>query len=267
MSTFARDVTLSLSLVTTKVRLEPVKDSSRREATAFKLGHDCGDGKYHPINQKKWCASCDEEVLEPVKLRAVDGGYAAFTGDEVKELKESSLVSTPKKISLTQHDTTEVLRHTQPSGASYYVYADSKGNDEALAAITHYVKTHPEKTLMSIVCLRSGSEHMARLNFVNDHLVLEMLLWPDEIARPKDEEHTASEKLYALMEQVAGSMEEPFDPDSYKSTFADAISEAEKMKMPGDGRIDTSLLKKKDQKKAGSMSLEDALEAFLAGKK
>lgn len=266
MSTFAKDVTLSLGLVTTKIRLEPVRDNSKKEATAFKMGHACPKGQYNPINQKKWCSACDIEVTDPVKLRAVDGGYAAFTTDEVRELKSSSLTAEmKKKISLTQHDTVDVMRHTQPSGAAYYIYTSTGGNDEALGALTEYVKTHPEKTLVSVISLREGSEHMARLGMANDHLILEMLLWPGEVSRPKPEEHTVRPGMVELLGQIAGSVDEKFDPETYASTFADVVAEAERAKMPGSGSIDLTQLKARDRKRVGGMDLMEAMEAYVAG--
>lgn len=264
MSTFARDVTFSLGLVSTRIRLEPVKDGGKKASTAFKMGHDCGDGVYTPINQKKWCPECNKEVDEVLKLRPVDGGYAAFTTEEVKELKESTVTAESKKISVTQHNTVDVMRHTQPSGASYYVYSDIRGNDEALGAITEYVKTHPEKTLMSVVSLRAGSENLARLNYINDHLVLEMLLWPDEISTPKPEEHSVRPGMVELLEKIAETVDQEFDPASYRSTYADVIAEAEKERMPGAGAIDVTKMPKRIQKKAGGMDLMEAMEAYVA---
>lgn len=263
MSTYARNVTLSLGLVTTKVKLETVKNGSKREETAFKNGHDCGDGKYNPINMKKWCDTCDVEVTEPVKLRAVDGGWAAFDAEEVKELRSESISVDKGKISLTQHDTVDVTRHTQPSGMSYYIYSDVTGNDEALAAIRDYVATHPDKTLMSVVCLREGSEHLARLNLMNDHLVLEMLLWPDAINAPRPDENSCRDGMVDLLEKIAATVEEKFDADAYRSSFGELVAEAEKAKVPGEGGLDMSQMPKKVAKKTTGMDLMAAMQAYV----
>jgi non-homologous end joining protein Ku len=263
MGTYAKDVTLSLGLVTTKVRLEPVKDGAVKKSTAFNLGHSCTDGTFTPIKQRKWCEHCNCEVDEPVKLRAIDGGYAVFTEEEVKGLKDEALISEPKTIKLTQHDTLDVLRKTVPAGAAYYIYTSVTGNDEALGTVAEYVRTHPEKTLMSVVCLRSGSEHLARLTMVNDHLSLEMLLWPEEVMEPRNEAYDVRPGMMELMEKIADSMSEPFDPDAYRNNFRDIVAEAERTKMPGEGSIDASELPTGLRKRVTGMDLMSAMEAYV----
>lgn len=262
MATAAKGVSLNIGLINASVRLEGIKEGSAREATQFNEGHSCGNNKYQKLSRKRWCPDCDVEVAygDVTKLRAIDGGFAPFTGAEVDELKASAMVSDAKRIDVTPHPADAVNNYAQPSGAAYYVYPDVGCSPQAYSAIHDAVKNHPEIAFCTVFSVRKGTEYMARLEIINDVLGIRVLLWPDEVGQPKPVEVTSNDKANGLMDGVVTALLTDFDIANYRNQFKDVLAEAERSRTPGEGGFPLDNVPK--QKKNDPTDFLSTLEAY-----
>jgi DNA end-binding protein Ku len=244
---------ISFGLVMIPVRLYA---ATEQKDIAFRQVHRTDGGR---IRFRRVCSVCGEEV----PYEDVAKGYELPTGDMVV-LTDEDMADLP----LPTARSIEVV-HFMPAeqldpiflNRSYFVEPESAG--ARAYVLLRDSLDRSGKVALTLVALRQR-ESLATLRTRNGVLVLETLLWPDEVRVPdfpflEDEIEVRSQEL-KMAASLIDSMTEDFDPDAYHDNYREALQEVVEAKVEGREVVQPEGMAAVTE----PTSLADALKASLA---
>jgi DNA end-binding protein Ku len=244
---------ISFGLVMIPVKLYA---ATEQKDIAFRQVHRTDGGR---IRFRRVCSVDGEEV----PYEDVAKGYELATGEMVV-LTDDDLTDLP----LPTARSIEVV-HFMPAeqldpillNRSYFVEPESAG--ARAYVLLRDSLDRSGKVALTLVALRQR-ESLATLRTRNGVLVLETLLWPDEIRVPDfpfldDDIEVRSQEL-KMAASLIESMTEDFDPDAYHDNYREALQEVVDAKVEGREVVQPEGVSAATE----PTSLADALMASLA---
>jgi len=244
---------ISFGLVMIPVKLYA---ATEQKDIAFRQVHRTDGGR---IRFRRVCSVCGEEV----PYEDVAKGYELPTGEMVV-LTDEDMADLP----LPTTRSIEVV-HFMPAeqldpillNRSYFVEPESAG--ARAYVLLRDSLDRSGKVALTMVALRQR-ESLATLRTRNGVLVLETLLWPDEIRVPDfpfltDDIEVRSQEL-KMAASLIDSMTEDFDPDAYHDNYREALQEVVDAKVEGREVVQPEGVSAAIE----PTSLADALKASLA---
>jgi len=244
---------ISFGLVMIPVKLYA---ATEQKDIAFRQVHRTDGGR---IRFRRVCSVCGEEV----PYEDVAKGYELPTGEMVV-LTDEDLADLP----LPTARSIEVV-HFMPAeqldpillNRSYFVEPESAGA-RAYVLLRDSLE-RSGKVALTLVALRQR-ESLATLQTRDGLLVLETLLWPEEIRVPdfpflEDDVEVRSQEL-KMAASLIDSMTEDFDPDAYHDNYREALQEVVDAKVEGREVVQPEGVIEATE----PTSLADALKASLA---
>jgi DNA end-binding protein Ku len=244
---------ISFGLVTIPVKLYA---ATEQKDIAFRQVHREDGGR---IRFRRVCSIDGEEV----PYEDVAKGYELPSGEMVV-LTEEDFADLP----LPTTRSIEVL-HFAPAeqldpilfNRSYYVEPDSTG--ARAYVLMRDALERSEKVAVAQVALRQR-ETLATLRVRDGLLVLETLLWPDEIREASfsflDEDIEVRSQELQMATSLIDSMTVDFDPEEYHDGYREALQEVVEAKVQGREVVQPAAA----EEPAEPTSLADALRASLA---
>jgi DNA end-binding protein Ku len=245
---------ISFGLVMIPVRLYA---ATEQKDIAFRQVHRADGGR---IRFRRFCSVCGEEVPyeDVVKGYELPDGEMVILDDE--DLADLPLPTT-KSIEVLQFAPAEQLDPIL-FNKSYYVEPEAAG--ARAYVLLRDALEQSGRIAIAQVALRQR-EALATLRSRDGVLVLETLLWPDEIRTPSfaflDQEIEVRPQELTMASSLIDSMTSDFDADAHHDGYREALIEVVDAKIAGRELTQPSTL----EIAAGpSTSLADALRASLA---
>ncbi len=217
---------ISFGLVTIPIR---VYAATEERGVSLHQVHAADGGR---IRYRRICELDGEEVA----YRDIAKGYQLPDGDTIvltdEDLADLPLVSS-KTIEVLQFvDAEEIdpINFTR----SYYLEADGPGGKPYLLMRESLGRTG--KVAVVKVALRNR-ESLALLRPYDDVLLLQMMLWPDEVRAadafaPSDDVHVRSQEI-DMAESYIDTLTAPFDPGEFTDQYREALEEVIEAKSAG----------------------------------
>jgi DNA end-binding protein Ku len=217
---------ISFGLVTIPIR---VYAATEERGVSLHQVHAADGGR---IRYRRICELDGEEV----PYRDIAKGYQLPDGDTIvltdEDLADLPLVSS-KTIEVLQFvDAEEIdpINFTR----SYYLEADGPGGKPYLLMRESLGRTG--KVAVVKVALRNR-ESLALLRPYDDVLLLQMMLWPDEVRAadafaPSDDVHVRSQEI-DMAESYIDTLTAPFDPGEFTDQYREALEEVIEAKAAG----------------------------------
>jgi DNA end-binding protein Ku len=245
---------ISFGLVMIPVKLYA---ATEQKDIAFRQVHRADGGR---IRFRRVCSVCGEEVA----YEDVAKGYELPSGEMViltdEDMAELPLPTT-RNIEVLNFAPAEQLDPILYN-RSYYVEPDATGTRAYV--LLRDALDQSGKLAIAQVALRQR-ESLATLRTRDGVLVLETLLWPDEVRAADfpfldDDIEVRSQEL-TMAESLIDSMTVDFEPGDYRDGYREALAELVHAK--ADGR-DVVQPEEAGEPEAEPTSLADALQASLA---
>jgi DNA end-binding protein Ku len=245
---------VSFGLVMIPVKLYA---ATEQKDIAFRQVHREDGGR---IRFRRFCSI--EEVEVPYE--DVAKGYE-LPGGEIVILTEEDMAELPlpttKSIEVVQFTPAEQLDPIL-FNRSYYVEPEPAG--VRAYCLLRDALEDSGKIAIAQVALRQR-ESLAILRVRDDVLVLETLLWPDEVRVPAfgflDDDIEVRPQELRMAGSLIESMTVDFDPDEYHDSYREALQELVSAKVEGREVVQ---LEAEEQPSGETSSLADALRASLA---
>jgi DNA end-binding protein Ku len=240
----------------------PVKlyTATEQKDIAFRQVHREDGGR---IRFRRFCSLDDTEVpYEDIAkgYELADGEMVVLTEDDMAELP----LPTTKNIEVVQFCPADQLDPIL-FNKSYYVEPEAAGT-RAYSLLRDALE-ESGKIAIAQVALRQR-ESLAILRVREGVLVLETLLWPDEIRSPDfaflDDNVEVRPQELRMAESLIESMTVDFDPDEYHDSYREAVQELVAAKTEGREVFQPEIAATDT---GGGSSLADALRASLAATK
>ncbi|MFF0577356.1 Ku protein [Streptosporangium saharense] len=217
---------VSFGLVTIPVRMYA---ATEQRSVTFNLVHREDAGR---IRLRRFCSACEQEV----PYAEVARGYELPTGEVVVlegEDFEDLPLSTAHRIEVLQFTPAEQIDPVL-LGRAYYLEPDEGAAGPY--ALLREALGRSGRVGIAKVALRQR-ESLATLRVREGVLVLETMLWPDEV-RPADfafleEEAEVRPQELRMAESLVESMTADFDPSLYHDAYRRALEEVIEAKVAG----------------------------------
>ncbi|HEU0127931.1 MAG TPA: Ku protein, partial [Pseudonocardiaceae bacterium] len=215
-------------MVTIPVRLYT---ATQEHDVRFHQVHGVDSGQ---IRYKRVCEICGQEVPYEEIDRAVeqpDGTLITVTKDELDALA----VPTGHEIDVVQFVPAEQIDPVL-FARSYYVEPDAKAVKPYV--LLREVLRDTDRIAVGRVALRQR-ESLAALRVRDDVIIVQTMLWPDEVRTPSFDVLRAQVALRPQEEQMARALVESltsdFDPAAYTDRYTEAVAELVASKATGPG--------------------------------
>jgi DNA end-binding protein Ku len=244
---------ISFGLVTIPVRLYA---ATEQRDVAFRQVHQSDGGR---IRFRRICSACGEEVPFSDIAKGYelpDGGMVVLTDDDLADLPLPTTHSI-EVVNFTSADQLDPLLYAR----GYYSEPDTAGL--RAYALLRGALEKSGKVGIARVALRQR-ESLAALRARGGVLVLETLLWPDEVREPDfaflDQEIAVRPQELTMAASLIDSMTTDFDPSEYHDHYREAVEELVAAKAEGQEVVRHE--PERAEEPAGSLA--DALRASLA---
>ena len=217
---------VSFGLVTIPVK---VYSATQEKDIAFRQVHAADGGR---IRYRRICEIDGEEVAYSDIAKGYelpDGGMVVLTADEMADLPLPTrhVVDVLEFVPAEEIDPIYVSR-------SYYLQAEGPAAKPYVLLRDALRRTG--QTAVVKVALRNR-EALAMLRPKDDILILQTMLWPDEVrdasfAAPADDVEVRSQEV-AMAESYIQTLETTFDPDRYQDQYRAALEELVEAKTAG----------------------------------
>ncbi len=216
---------ISFGLVSIPVRLVA---ATEEKDIRFRQVHAADGGR---IRYKRVCDKCGNEVA----YADIAKGYELPGGDMVV-LSDEDLADLPISSSKVVEVMTFVpFSEIDPTGLSRAYYAEPSGDAKPYVLLRD-VMERAEKVAIVKISLRSR-ERLAVLRAREGVLVIQTMLWPDEIRRPDfgflEDEPTIRPQELQMAESFVEAMGGEFDPEEYVDDYRTALLEVVEAKVQG----------------------------------
>ena len=246
---------ISFGLVMIPVKLYAATE--QRDVT-FRQVHRADGGR---IKFRRFCSIDGEEVpfADVAKgYELPDGEMVVLTDDDLAELP----LPTAHSIEVVNFTPAEQLDSILANRA-YYTEPEPAGL-RAYALLRDALE-RSGKVALARVALRQR-ESLASLRTRDGVMVLETLLWPDEVRQPDfdflDQDVEVRSQELKMASSLIESMTVDFDPSMYRDGYREALEELVAAKVQGH-----EVIQPQPQVEVGGGSLADALKASLAAAK
>jgi len=243
----------------------PVKlyAATEQRDVAFRQVHRVDGGR---IQFRRVCSLDGQEV----PYSDVAKGYELATGDVVV-LTDDDL----KDLPLATAHRIDVL-HFSPAGQldpilankAYYLEPEPAG--VRAYALFRDALERSGRVAVAKVAIRQR-EALATLRVREDVLVLETLLWPDEIRTPDfkflDENVDVRSQELKMAASLIDTMTEDFDPSAYRDSYREALEALVQAKIEGNDVVRPAGLGISADKPSGPADLTETLRASVAAAK
>ncbi|HEY9775833.1 MAG TPA: Ku protein [Planktothrix sp.] len=208
----------------------PVKlyTATGSKSISFHLLHDKCKTR---IKEVRWCPHCDVEVAYEHTVRGYEyskGHYVEVSDEDLENLPLPS----KNIINVTAFVKTEEIDPIYFQ-SSYYVEADKT----AARPFALLMEALSDKNMIGIATLAlRNKERLCALRVLGGTLVIEMLLYPDEIrmdleaAKPKTK---LTKQELQMAHSLVDLMTQKFDPAEYEDHYREALSEMINSKLEG----------------------------------
>jgi DNA end-binding protein Ku len=256
--------TIEFGLVSIPVSLATATES---KSIAFHQLHDkCGTR----IKEQRYCPHC-ERVVE---YSEIEKGYEYSKGHYAKVTKEDleKLPLPSKKVIVLDNFVKQEEIDPIYFNGTYYAEPDNASE----RPYTLLLETLRKKELVAIGTLAlRNKERLCCIRVYENSLVIEVLLYPDEIR--KHTEHKLSskvtEKELAVADHLVDLMSGEFEPEKYTDHYREALSELLHEKLDGTEEVGEEVKRPRgggqvlDLMAALQASLDSAQGASKSGKK
>jgi DNA end-binding protein Ku len=244
---------ISFGLVMIPVRLYA---ATEQKDISFRQVHREDGGR---IRFRRFCSVDDQEI----PYEDIAKGYELPTG-EVVVLTDEDMADLPlpttKAIEVLQFAPAEQLDPIL-FNRSYYVEPETAGT-RAYVLLRNALE-QSGRVALAQVALRQR-ESLATLRVRDGVLVLETLLWPDEIRPPDfpflEQDVEVRPQELTMAASLIDSMTSDFDPDAYHDNYREALIELVEAKVEGRELLQPGTL---EIAASPAVSLTDALKASL----
>jgi DNA end-binding protein Ku len=216
---------ISFGLVSIPVRLVA---ATEEKDIRFRQVHAADGGR---IRYKRVCDACGNEVA----YADIAKGYELPGGDMVV-LTDEDLADLP----VSSNKVVEVMAFVpfseiDPTGLSRAYYAEPSGDAKPYVLLRD-VMEQAERVAIVKISLRSR-ERLAVLRAREGVLVVQTMLWPDEVRRPDfgflEDEPTIRPQELQMAESFVEAMGGDFDPDEYVDEYRTALLDVVEAKVEG----------------------------------
>ncbi len=209
---------VAFGMVTIPVRLYT---ATQEHDIRFHQVHGADGGR---IRYKRFCEVCGREVPYDEIDRAVerdDGSVVTVTKEELDELA----VATGHEIDVVQFVPAEQVDPVL-FDKSYYVEPDAKAVKPYV--LLREVLHDTDRIAICRIALRQR-ESLAALRVRDDLIIVQTMLWPDEVRQPDFEVLSTDVELRRQEKQMAeslvDSLTEDFNPDAFTDRYQEAVAE------------------------------------------
>ncbi|HRW19395.1 MAG TPA: Ku protein [Dermatophilaceae bacterium] len=222
---------VSFGLVNVPVKLY---SATENHDISFRQVHRTDGGQ---IRYQRVCSACGELVAYEDIAKGYetdDGQMVILTDEDLKALpnQSSKEVAVDKFVPREQidpmlYDKAYYLEPEKAANKAYILLRDALATSDRVALVTVSIRTRMT---------------MAVLRVVDDVIVLQTLLWPDEIRAADqinlgDSGH-ASDKELAMAQMLVESLAGDYDPTEYTDDYTTAVEAVVKSKIEG-GEVET----------------------------
>jgi len=184
-------------------------------ASKFKMITHNGDGVQQVYRDTKGVIWEQSELA-----RAFTDNDAEVHVITAKEAKDATASKLPKNVAnLTPHQTDSLKGEIYPGTGNSFVFEPNTADPFDLKAY-EFLKVAVQSSGMTFLTTSNirNSENFYRLNLWRGHLVLEPLIFPEELNdHYEDEAEEVSPTIVAKIRSAMKSWEEPFDSENYYS--------------------------------------------------
>jgi DNA end-binding protein Ku len=244
---------ISFGMVTIPIKLYA---ATEQKDVRFRLLHR-DDGA--PIEEKRFCTKDGKEVAWKDLVRGYEiekGEYVVLEPDEIDEAKPES-GTTIEIGDFVSADEIDPIYYEK----SYFLEPTEVGA-KAFTLLRRALE-ETGRVALARVTIRTR-ERLATLRTYEDTLVIETMLWPDEIRStgsldlPEGRQATIRSKELQMAQQLVNSLSGRFEPEEYRDEYRAAIEELIERKMAGENR---SAKRRKPEPKV--IDLMEALQASV----
>ncbi len=216
---------ISFGLVSIPVRLVA---ATEEKDVRFRQVHAADGGR---IRYKRVCDKCGNEIA----YADIAKGYELPGGDMVV-LTDEDLTDLP----VSSSKVVEVMAFVpfsdiDPTGLSRAYYAEPSGDAKPYVLLRD-VMERADRVAIVKISLRSR-ERLALLRAREGVLVVQTMLWPDEVRRPDfgflEDEPTIRPQELQMAESFVEAMGAEFDPDEYVDDYRAALLDVVEAKVEG----------------------------------
>jgi DNA end-binding protein Ku len=251
---------ISFGMVVIPVKLYA---ATEQRDVAFRQVHAEDGGR---VQYRRFCSLDGQEVA----YSDVAKGYELATGDVVvltdDDMKELPL-ATAKRIDVL-HFTPAGQLDPILSNKAYYLEPEPPG--VRAYALFRDALERSGRVAVAKVAIRQR-EALAALRVRDGVLVLETLLWPDEVRRPDfkflDEDVDVRSQELKMAASLIDTMTEDFDPSLYKDTYREALEALVQAKIEGNEVVRPVGQAAAADKDGGPADLAETLRASVAAAK
>jgi DNA end-binding protein Ku len=216
---------ISFGLVSIPVRLVA---ATEEKDVRFRQVHAADGGR---IRYKRVCDACGNEIAyaDIAKGYELPGGdIVVLTDEDLSDLPVSSnkVVEVMAFVPFSEID---------PTGLSRAYYAEPSGDAKPYVLLRD-VMERADRVAIVKISLRSR-ERLAVLRAREGVLVVQTMLWPDEVRRPEfgflEDEPTVRPQELQMAESFVEAMGGDFDPDEYVDEYRTALLDVVEAKVEG----------------------------------
>lgn len=217
---------ITFGMVTIPVRLY---NGTEQQDISFRQVHAADGGR---IRYKRTCEVCEQEIpyADIAKgYEAPDGRMAILTKEDLESLPLATAKAVDvlsfvdaDEIDPAYFDRTYYLEADGPGAKPYVLLRDAMRSAGRVAVVKIAIRTR---------------ESLALIRVKDDILVLQTMLWPDELrdaqfAAPPAEV-TVSEAEVGMAEQFISALAADWDPEQYTDVYREAVEELVAAKLDG----------------------------------
>ncbi|RTL40664.1 MAG: Ku protein [Candidatus Melainabacteria bacterium] len=246
---------ISFGLVSIPVKLYTATES--KSLSFHQLHEKCKTR----IKEQRWCPHCDKQVDYDEIVKGFEyskGDYVVVTRDDLEELPLPS----KNIINISAFIKAEEIDPLYFNG-SYYLEPE-KLAQKPCALFMHAME---EKGMVAIGTLAlRNKERLCSLRVLGGNLLVEMLLYPDEIRVDMDKKLPAaklSKQELSMASSLIDMMTQDFQPDDYEDHYREALQALIKAKIDGDETIEQP----EETKPTRVVDLMEALRASVENAK
>lgn len=265
-------VTMTLGMVQMVGNLYTPEATESKKATSFKncckVCYD-KDGTVSTLRNRSYCETHEGMVSpeEVIKGKEDDAKNVTIVGttEEVKEAKHIETL-VPKVMDLVVHKADEVDAALFAGDGSAYVFLPSNAADfyHVLMSVMdedgRILCDDGEDRVIVSNLLNREIEHLVRLTKWNGHLVVKVMLRPEQLKEfPDAESPEITDKNQAMGRMIIQAQTEEFDPGNYRDENRERLAEWIKARSSG-----VTITAAPTGKKKQEMDLDDMLAQALA---
>lgn len=210
---YQKDVTISMGLMQVSGDLLTPKNTSDVEKFVSICPDCAAGGAVNKVRQEYECISGHRHTQgELAKAKEDEGGMLiAVSQDQINSAKKSELEKNVLELNVHLRD--QVKDSTLGGGVSYVFRPSNSGHLYPILVKT--LKEHPEYTFIGMMNLRDADKLFQVTLGLNDQLVFQELVWPEDLKAFDTPTAEVKESLQKTAEQfIAGSVSE-FVPGEY----------------------------------------------------